>query len=126
MRMRRSTTILLSASLVCAAGCASIPASQVGQTLGTVVGAVVAPGVGAPVGAAIGLIGGMLVQGRIDKVTETRERKELGDQLGQPASSVQTADTTPSSGDAMRVWVDEAVENGRVIPAHFDVHNLRS
>ena len=58
--------------LLCA-GCAGIAPAQLGQTLGTITGAAVAPGVGAPIGALVGLLAGMVVQGHVDKATETHE-----------------------------------------------------
>lgn len=117
---------VMSVTLLAAAGCASVPASQIGQTAGTIIGAAVAPGVGAPVGAAIGMLGGMLVQGRIDQHVETRERRELADQLGQPASAGAPGASAQFQGQAVRVWVDETVVNGRIVPAHFDVQHLHS
>ena len=110
------------ASAVLAAGCAAVPPAQVGQTAGTIAGAAIAPGIGAPVGALIGAVAGMLVQGRMDKATETRERRELGGEL-------RTAQAGPGSPEApqgapVRVWVDEAVQGGRLVPGHFDVRYL--
>ena len=105
------------------AGCAGVSPAQVGQTVGTIAGSAVVPGIGAPVGALVGLLTGMLVQGEVDKVTEKRERKELSGQLasrpdspGSPEPSVQ--------GTPTRVWIDETVEQGRVIAGHFDTRAL--
>jgi len=107
--------------LALAAGCAAMPPAQVGQTAGTIAGAAIAPGVGAPLGALVGLLAGMVVQGHVDKATEQRERKELGEQLaaGAPSGLSPTHASTPH-GQPTRVWVDEAVEDGRLIAGHFD------
>ena len=104
-------------------GCVGVIPTQVGQTAGTIAGAAIVPGIGAPIGALVGLLAGMVVQGEMDKVTETHERKELNEQLTTHSSqgSVQ-ASTLP--GEPVRVWVDETVDNGRVVPGHFDVRSL--
>ena len=106
-------------------GCAAMPPAQIGQTAGTVAGAVIAPGIGAPIGSMIGLVTGLLVQGQIDKVTEKKERKQLGDQLASgphpPAASEMNAS---SQGTPTRVWVDESVRDGRMVAGHFDVRYL--
>ena len=120
MRYRR---VLVGVSaLWLAAGCAAVPPAQVGQTAGTIAGAAIVPGIGAPVGALIGVMAGMLVQGQMDKATETRERRVLGGEL-------RTAQAGPSrpeapQGTPVRVWVDEAVQGGRLVPGHFDVRYL--
>ena len=110
-------------SLFLASGCAAIPPAQVGQTAGTIAGAVIAPGIGAPVGALVGLLAGMVFQGEVDKGTEKRERHELGRQLAvgsNPASGLEQ----PPQGQPLRVWVDEMVQDGRLVAGHFDVAYL--
>ena len=104
------------------AGCAGVPAAQVVQTAGTIVGSAIAPGIGAPLGSLVGLLAGMLVQGQVDQATETRERQELGSQMdvGQPASG----SAAPPQGEPTRVWVDEAVQGGRLITGHFDTRYI--
>jgi hypothetical protein len=115
--------LLGAAALWWAAGCAAVPPAQVGQTAGTIAGAVLAPGIGAPVGAFIGMVAGMLVQGQVDKATEKRERQELGGQL-QTGSQPSGGEAAAPPGSPVRVWVDEAVRDGRRIPGHFDVRSL--
>ena len=83
MFRRRGLLCLLAASL---AGCASVAPTQVGQMMGTIAGSVAAPGVGGPLGGLVGLLAGMVVQGQVDRVTERRERVELGNQMETPSS----------------------------------------
>ena len=118
----RRTSLGVITMLLCA-GCAGISPAQVGQTAGTIAGAAVAPGVGAPIGALIGLMAGMVVQGHVDKVTEGRERKELGQELAAGRSPGSEAPTLPH-GSPTRVWIDEMVQNGRLIAGHFDSRSL--
>ena len=117
MNRRALTTGCL---LLTVTGCSGLAPQQLGQVLGTVAGSVVAPGIGAPIGGLIGLLSGMVVQKKVDQVTETRERVELGDQLksrpgGAPADDGQVA----FSGTPTRVWVDEVWRDGRVIAGSF-------
>lgn len=124
MRFRRRRFWLVSVtSVILSSGCAGMAPAQVGQTAGTIVGAVIAPGIGPPLGALAGLLGGMLVQGEMDKVTEKRERKTLGDQLGS-RSPGPPEETAPSRGVPTRVWVDETVQGGRLIAGHFEARSL--
>ena len=119
----RAVILVGALSVVFVGGCASVPPAQVGQTAGTIAGAAIVPGIGAPIGALAGLLAGMLVQGELDKATEKRERRELSQQLGadpHPASSEAGA----PHGEPVRVWVDEAVQGGRLIVGHFEVRYL--
>ena len=105
-------------------GCAGISPSQLGQTVGTIAGSAIVPGVGAPLGALVGLLAGLLVQGKVDQVTETRERKELGDQLAVNTGSAPSDAITPPLGEPVRVWVDETVRDGRLFAGHFDTRYI--
>lgn len=120
--MCRSIRIVWLISGLLVSGCAGLAPAQVGQTVGTIAGAVVAPGLGAPLGSLAGLLAGLLVQGEVDKVVARRERTELGQQF--EAKPVQPQDGQPPLGAPTRVWVDETFQNGRLIPAHFDVRAL--
>ena len=120
--MRRGVLVGV-AALWLTTGCAAVPPAQVGQTAGTIAGAAIAPGIGAPVGALIGMVAGMLVQGHVDKATETRERRELGDQLRTTPADAGAEDSS-LQGTPVRVWVDEAVRQGRLVAGHFDVRYL--
>ena len=106
-----------------ASGCAGVPAAQMGQTVGTIAGSAIVPGIGTTIGALVGLLTGMVVQGEMDKVTEKHERKELSDELaaGPPPASVQDI---PAQGEPVRVWVDETVHEGRLVPGHFDIRPI--
>jgi hypothetical protein len=117
---RRCLTVVIGLSLC---GCASVPPTQVGQTLGAILGSAIAPGLGAPLGSLVGLLGGMLVQGQIDKATETKERRTLSDQL----AAAPVAGSEPAAaltGEPTRVWVDERMQNGRLIAGHFDTRPI--
>lgn len=105
-------------------GCAGISPSQVGQTVGTIAGSAIVPGVGAPLGALVGLLAGLLVQGKVDQVTETRERKELGDQLATDTGPAPSDAVAPPLGEPVRVWVDETVHDGRMVAGHFDTRYI--
>ena len=106
------------------AGCAGVSPTQVGQTAGTIAGSAIAPGIGAPIGSLVGLVAGLLVQGHVDKVTEKRERKELGDQMATKGSVAAPPQETAPPGAPTRVWVDETMRDGRLIAGHFDVREL--
>ena len=110
--------------LLLCAGCAGIAPAQLGQTLGTITGAAVAPGVGAPIGALVGLLAGMVVQGQVDKATETHERKELGEQLAAGSPPVSEESAPVPLGEPTRVWVDEVVQSGRLVAGHFEVRSI--
>lgn len=110
-------------ALLAVGGCAGVSPVQVGQTAGTVAGSAIAPGVGAPLGALVGLLTGMVVQGRIDQATEKRERRELGEQLAR-APLQSPAAAAPAPGTPTRVWVDETVQEGRLIAGHFETRNI--
>ena len=106
--------------LVVATGCAGMGPQQLGQMVGTVAGNVIAPGIGAPIGGLFGLLTGMVVQKKVDVVTEQRERVELGEQLKtQSAGGSSAAAGQALGGVPTRVWVDEAWRNGRVIAGSF-------
>ena len=109
--------------LVLASGCAGVSPAQVGQTAGTIAGAAIAPGVGAPFGALVGLLAGMVVQGHVDKATETRERKELSDQLAVGEQPTAPRASAPQ-GEPTRVWVDETVQDGRLLAGRFETQVL--
>ncbi len=104
-------------------GCAGAGPAQLGQMAGSMAGAVFAPGVGAPVGGLVGLLAGMVLQREVDRVTESRERVELNDQLEQTGATTSSDGRpvpTTSVGVPTRVWVDETVQNGRLIAGRFD------
>lgn len=110
-------------SLWLVGGCAGVSPVQVGQTAGTIAGSLLAPGVGGPVGALVGLLGGMLVQGEVDKVVAKRERHDLGGQLaGRPAADGSLE--MPPAGEPTRVWVDETIRDGRLAAGHFEVRYI--
>ena len=88
--------------------------------MGTVAGSVIAPGIGAPIGGLLGLLTGMVVQKKVDQVTEQRERIELGRQLGTSGDYSGAAQGQAATiGTPTRVWVDETWRDGRVIAGSF-------
>ena len=105
-----------------AMGCANVPPAQVGQTAGMIAGSAIGPA-GAPLGALVGTLVGMVFQGQIDKATEHRERQELGGQLRRAPAMPDESATAPT-GTPVRVWVDETVQDGRLVAGHFDVRFL--
>ena len=107
------------------AGCAGMAPQQLGQVVGTVAGSVIAPGIGAPIGGLIGLLTGMVVQKKADQVTESRERVELGRQLGTSGDYPGGAGgQTALAGTLTRVWVDETWHDGRVIAGSFQERHI--
>ena len=100
--------------------------TQIGHVAGTMIGSVVVPGVGAPVGGLIGLLAGMVVQQQADQVTEKRERKELSQELKTGAPASLAAGSPVERGEPTRVWVDETVQQGRLVPGHFEVRDVPS
>jgi len=120
--MMKARALVAAVGVACC-GCASVPPAQVGQTVGAIIGSAIAPGLGAPLGSLAGLLGGMLVQGRMEKATEGRERKTLGEQLA--AGSPTGPDGSPvETGEPARVWVDETVQQGRLIAGHFETRTV--
>jgi hypothetical protein len=109
--------------MILVSGCSGFAPAQVGQTAGTIVGAAAAPGIGAPIGALVGMLAGLVVQGEMDKVTEKRERRELAQQLGTPSRSGPET-PAPARGEPTRVWVDEQVQDGRLVAGHFDTRYI--
>ena len=103
-------------------GCAGVAPVQIGQMVGTIAGSIIAPGVGGPVGGFIGLLTGMAVQKKVDQVHEVREHRELSEQLkqGSNAQAKTPEEFREQTGIPTRVWVDEHVQQGRVIAGHFD------
>jgi len=97
---------------------------QVGQTAGTIAGAAAIPGLGAPLGALAGMLAGLLVQGQVDQVTEKRERRELGDQLDDDPV-VASPPHIPPIGQPTRVWIDETVEDGRILAGRFETQHVQ-
>ena len=117
----KTRLVAVGCSWLIATGCAAMAPQQLGQVVGTVAGSVLAPGIGAPIGGLIGLLTGMVVQKRVDEVTETRERVELGEQLktGPAGSPSAVEGQALLSGLPTRVWVDETWRDGRVIAGSF-------
>ena len=105
-------------------GCAGIAPQQVGQVVGTIAGAAVAPGIGAPIGNLAGLLAGMMVQGQVDHINEKHERVDLKRQLGSPRPAGAAETGSAPQGQPTRVWVDEAVQNGRLVVGHFEQRYL--
>ena len=118
---RRVIVVVLAALLV---GCASVPPAQVGQAAGTIAGAALVPGIGAPLGALIGMLAGMVLQGRIDQATETRERRELGERMAHGIPPAAQAASDAPRGAPVRVWMDETLQDGRLIAGHFDTRAI--
>mgnify|MGYP001591676048 FL=1 len=105
-------------------GCAGVSPTQVGQTAGSIVGAALAPGLGMPLGALVGTLTGLVFEQHLDKVREQREQVELSEQLTRPSSPTESAQSGPPVGEPARVWVDERVEQGRLLAGHFEVRYI--
>ncbi|MBI4343086.1 MAG: hypothetical protein HY599_06935 [Candidatus Omnitrophica bacterium] len=123
--MRRFRSVLVGGTLAAllASGCAGVPPAQVIQTAGTILGSAIAPGVGAPIGSLVGLLTGLVVQGQVDKANQKHERKDLSDRLG-AGDAAHRVEASATPGEPVRVWVDETVQDGRLVAGHFDVRQL--
>ena len=105
-------------------GCSGVSPAQVGQTAGTIAGAAIAPGIGAPLGTLVGTLAGLVIEHEMDKVREQKEQVELSKQLnGSRLSSTAPAAERPL-GKPTRVWVDEQVQQGRLIAGHFELRTI--
>lgn len=121
---RRQVVVIGIMSLSLAGGCAGVSPAHLGQTAGTIAGSAIVPGIGAPVGALLGLVAGLLVQNEVDKVTEKHERKTLSEQLGGASSPLADGADGLPQGVPTRVWVDETVQEGRLIAGHFETRSI--
>jgi len=106
------------------AGCASLSPTQVGQATGSIAGAVLAPGIGMPLGALVGTLAGLVVESQVDKVREQKERVELSEQLNIPPEAPPPQSPEAAFGQPTRVWVDETVDNGRLMAGRFEVRAI--
>ena len=116
--MSRSPLVaLIIGSLV--AGCAGVSPTQLGQMIGSVAGGFIAPGPGVPLGGLVGNLAGMVVERQVDKAREQHERVDLSRELQRGAAP--GAATPPvASGTPTRVWVDERLQQGRLVAGHFE------
>jgi len=105
-------------------GCASVSPTQVGQATGSIAGAAIAPGIGMPIGTLLGTLAGLVVESQLDKVREKQERIELSQQLQTPAASQAVPERNHPVGQPTRVWVDEQVQQGRLIAGHFEQRTI--
>ena len=120
----RILAIFLLVGIATISGCSGVSPAQIGQTTGTIAGAALVPGVGAPFGALIGTLAGLVVEHELDKVREQKERVELSKELQTPAPAQSLREREPVSGQPTRVWVDEWLKDGQVIPGHFEVRTI--
>lgn len=106
-------------------GCASVSPTQVGQTAGSIAGGAIAPGVGMPVGALIGMLAGLIIERHIDQAREEKERVVLNERLQSPGGVwAQPVSSSQTIGEPTRVWIDERLNDGRLIAGHFDTQDL--
>ena len=114
--------MVVSTVMIASSGCAGVSPTQVGQTAGSMAGAAIVPGIGMPIGALIGTLAGLVVEQQIDKGREVKERVDLSKRLSSASESKtgSPSDMPTSGGQLTRVWVDEQVENGRLINGHFE------
>ena len=99
---------------------------EAGYVLGALAGGAIGSAPGAAAGALLGTAAGSLISKPIDAARERKERQGLEDRLNAPATASATApplDTTPSvaprTASSERVWIDEQIIGGRVVPGHF-------
>lgn len=115
-----SRAILFSSSLLLASGCANLMPHQAGQTLGAILGGAVAPGIGVPMGSVLGSLAGMVIQRKMNKADEKRERVELGRHV-KPGDAPGAIEQASAPRQPARVWIDETSQNGRMIAGHYEI-----
>lgn len=117
------------------AGCSSMAPQEAGYMLGSIAGGVLGSAPGAAAGALLGTAAGALIAKPIEHAREQRERDDLEQrlrtpsggapgELAQPTVPVPPPTENPTHGQiqttfAQRIWIDEQVIDGRVIPGHF-------
>ncbi len=111
-------------SVLLVAGCAGVSPTQLGQMIGSVAGGAIAPGVGVPLGGLIGNVAGMVVEHQVDKAREQHERVDLSRELQRPTASGQGAPQPAALGTPTRVWVDEHLQQGRLVAGHFELRPI--
>lgn len=106
-------------------GCASVRPQELGHLVGTMAGGLLGGPPGAALGSLLGVALGGAVDRQIDQQQQKKERQVLAERMKQP-STVQpgTHAAIASPGELERVWVDEQVVNGRLVPGHFEVRPL--
>lgn len=105
-----------------------------GYVLGSIAGGAVAGPAGAALGSVAGSLAGALVAKPIEQHRERQERKALEASLGSAPTNLSAASTPPPASPSAeeadgpvvlaRVWVDEHLERGRVVPGHFEQRRL--
>ena len=119
------TPIVVLMSSVLVAGCAGVSPTQLGQMIGSVAGGAIAPGVGVPLGGLIGNVAGMVVEHQVHKTREQHERVDLSRELQRPTASGQGAPQSSAAlGTPTRVWVDEHLQQGRLVAGHFELRPI--
>lgn len=119
--MMQKRVVLELIGLLVVAGCAGVSPVQVGQTAGSIAGAVLVPGLGMPIGTIAGTLAGLVIEGQLDKVREKKERVDLAKQLqSSPPAAPAAVPSERPLGHPARVWVDEQLQQGRLIAGHFE------
>ncbi|GEM_PF-3020252 len=110
---------ILSALLL--GGCATINPQEVGYIIGTIAGAALGSAPGAAIGALAGTAAGALLAQPIEAAREKKERQSLQQRLetGPTAPTAPAAATMASAQHTERIWIDEQLIDGRLIPGHF-------
>ena len=129
---RRFLVTLSMLTTVLLAGCAGMSAMESGYVLGSIAGGAAAGPAGAALGSAVGSLAGALVSKPIEQHREKEERKQLQAQLAgaPPAASPDgaAAAAQPAAIEVptvmARVWVDEHLERGRVVPGRFEERRI--
>ena len=135
-----STTNTLLLALLCSAsiaGCAGMSPVESGYVLGSIAGGAAAGPAGAAIGSAVGSLAGVMVAKPLEQHREKQERQQLQNQLGAPPVGAASASmappaeppatdvaVAPGGGVVTRVWVDERLERGHVLPGHFEARAL--
>ena len=123
--MRLCRVFWISVTMAGMLGCANMSPQEAGYMLGAIAGGTLASAPGAMAGALLGTAAGALIAKPLETARQEKERQTLQQRL-------ETADgaTTPSIAAApqqptfdfskpQRIWIDEQLMEGRVIPGHF-------
>lgn len=120
--LKRCTRVLVLAALT--AGCSSMSAQEAGYVLGSIAGGVFGSAPGAAAGALLGTAAGSLIAKPMEHAREKKERASLEERLrtspdGTPLAAAPVMTAAVDTTRPQRIWIDEQVIDGRVMPGHF-------
>lgn len=122
--MHRFHVIWIVIVLIVLSGCASLQPKEVGYFIGNVAGMLLGGTPGAAAGSLLGVAVGQMIDRQIDKQQEQKERTVLTERITQTPGDPEQGSKARLS-DVERVWVDEQMVDGHLIPGHFESRPIR-